>query len=497
MGRPSRAKVSARANARCPKRSVAEKSAADETLKERSRCVQEIHNRFRAVHATSPSSNRAQEDLHNRNSMTVLVDARARSSDATTTTTKSSQPHTRRGVVYAPTSAVREPRNAHVYCARFCTFASDARMPPTFATCAGTHAEVYECVESDDAERAGVMKCVASFEVDDDDGKESLYACEWCWFDDLATAERRKAPRTTCLALAGEGAVVRIINCMTGALHLNLIGHGGTVNEVRAHPSRGDVLASASKDLSVRLWSVKTGVTIAIFAGSLGHRNEVLSVDIQHSFRDGVVKLVSGAMDNAVKVWTTPALSDVVDKATTWDEPLANFKTIVVDTPVFSSTRVHADYVDCVGWLGDAVLSKSVDGEVKLWVPDAPNGVVHARGSQFRLLSSFPLKNANLWWIRFGISAARNVLACGNMKGEVACWRLDDDGALTRNPQRLASHPIGLKPRTHEFAMDGPATVRQCTISPDGQIIVAACDQGLICRYDVCYEDEDEDEDED
>ena len=147
-------------------------------------------------------------------------------------------------------------------------------------------------MESDDAERAGMMKCVASFEVDDDDGKESLYACEWCWFDDLASDARRKAPRTTCLAQAGEGAVIRIINCMTGALHLNLIGHGGTVNEVRAHPSRGDVLASASKDLSVRLWSVKTGVTIAIFAGSLGHRNEVLSVDIKHSFRDGVVKLV-------------------------------------------------------------------------------------------------------------------------------------------------------------------------------------------------------------
>ena len=351
-------------------------------------------------------------------------------------------------------------------------------------------------MESDDTERAGMMKCVASFEVDDDDGKESLYACEWCWFDDLATDARRKAPRTTCLALAGEGAVIRIINCMTGALHLNLIGHGGTVNEVRAHPSRGDVLASASKDLSVRLWSVKTGVTIAIFAGSLGHRNEVLSVDIQNSFRDGVVKLVSGAMDNAVKVWTTPALSDVVDKATTWDEPLANFKTIVVDTPVFSSTRVHTDYVDCVGWLGDAVLSKSVDGVVKLWVPDAPNGIVHARGTQFRLLSSFPLKNANLWWIRFGISAARNVLACGNMKGEVSCWRLDDDGALARNPQRLPNHPIALKSRIEEFTMDGPATVRQCTISPDGRIIIAACDHGLICRYDMCPDDDDVEDDE-
>jgi polycomb protein EED len=262
-----------------------------------------------------------------------------------------------------------------------------------------------------------------------------------------------------------------------------------------AHSKNPTIIVSASTDLSVRLWSVNTGVTIAIFAGAMGHRNGVLSVDIHRDFTSlGGVRILSGAMDNTIKVWGTPPLTEAIATASTWKKPLADFKTVFVETPMFSSSRVHEDYVDCVGWLGDTVVSKSVDGKVKLWAPDAPNGVVHARGTQFRLISQFPLEHANLWWIKFGISASRNVLACGNMRGSVVAWRLDVDDPLAVSPHRLKPLPtVGHSTGIHEhFKSDdkGPSVVRQCAVSADGAIVVAACDNGFILRWDACHNDD-------
>ena len=228
---------------------------------------------------------------------------------------------------------------------------------------------------------------------------------------------------------------------------------------------------------------------MAILAGARGHRNELLSVDFHPTIdAEGKMKLVTGAMDNCVKVWATPPLADSMAEAATWRKPLANFRTIIIDTPMFSSSSVHDDYVDCVGWLGDTVLSKSVDGIVKLWVPDEPVGVVHARGNQFRSVSAFEQKDANLWWIRFAVSGSRNAFALGNIKGLVLVWRLDARGGLTRAPARLAAFPAKRSATNKvapEFALDGYTVVRQCAISRDGDVVIAACDSGLICRWDL------------
>ena len=391
---------------------------------------------------------------------------------------------------YAPTCAIRDDQErAHVYCARFCAIEGvDGKFQRTFATCAGTRADVWEC------EKSGNVVLVASFETRD--ANEAFYACEWCAIDSVGRRESGADATTTgkgklrpCLALAGEGAVVRVVDCVTGRLHVNLVGHGGTVNSVVSHPSRPSVVATASKDLSVRLWHVNTGVTMAILAGARGHRNELLSVDFHPTIdAEGKMKLVTGAMDNCVKVWATPPLADSMAEAATWRKPLANFRTIIIDTPMFSSSSVHDDYVDCVGWLGDTVLSKSVDGIVKLWVPDEPVGVVHARGNQFRSVSAFEQKDANLWWIRFAVSGSRNAFALGNIKGLVLVWRLDARGGLTRAPARLAAFPVRRSASNNvapEIALDGFAVVRQCAINRDGDVVVAACDSGLICRWDL------------
>ena len=219
---------------------------------------------------------------------------------------------------YAPTSAVRDRETGEpVYCARFCSLeGAEDRLLRTFATCSGRRADVYEC------ETSGAVTLVASFESGD--ANASLYACEWCAFEEeeasaSASASARRTRRRPCLALGGTGSSIEIVDCATGKTWTNLIGHGGVVNAIVAHPREPSLLASASGDLSIRLWHAKTGVTIAIFAGSLGHKNDVLAVDF-HSARDdlGRLKLVSGGMDNHVKVWAPPPLAAAVAAARSW-----------------------------------------------------------------------------------------------------------------------------------------------------------------------------------
>ena len=400
--------------------------------------------------------------------------------------------------VYAPTCAIRASNAPeHAYCASFCSLPdAPPRLRNSFAVVLGSRAEIYECEESGD------VTCVVAFEAANAGSyRESFYVCAWCATDEAASARGGDGTRAgtsgrtrrPCLALAGEGAVVRVIDCVDGRSRVDLVGHGGTVNAIAAHPTEPAIVATASKDLSVRLWHINSGVTLAIFAGSLGHRNEVLSVDLHRALDSEFrLKVLSGAMDNGVKVWATPPLAKAIRDAVTWDKPLAEFKTVVVDAPMFSSVRVHDDYVDCVAWCGDAALSRSVDGVVRMWVPDEPMGVVHAQGGQYRAVKDFPQTDAHLWWIRFAVSASRNVLACGNSKGAVSVWRLDDPDAA---PVKLTSFPARRNPSTNggmaeDFDQKGKLqVVRQCAVNADGTIVVAACDTGLIYRWDLCQKE--------
>ena len=79
-----------------------------------------------------------------------------------------------------------------------------------------------------------------------------------------------------------------------------LTGHGNSVNDLKVHSKHPSLILSASKDESVRLWNMQTGVTVLIFGGSGGHGNEVLSCDF-HPLKEW--QFASCGMDNAVKAW--------------------------------------------------------------------------------------------------------------------------------------------------------------------------------------------------
>ncbi|CAI0437096.1 unnamed protein product [Linum tenue] len=244
----------------------------------------------------------------------------------------------------------------------------------------------------------------------------------------------------------------------------SFVGHGDSVNEIRTQPLKPSLVVSASKDESVRLWNVHTGVCILIFAGAGGHRNEVLSVDFHPS---DMYRIASCGMDNTVKIWSMKEFWPSVEKSFTWTDLPSKFPTKYVQFPVFIAS-VHSNYVDCNRWLGDFVLSKSVDNEIVLWEPRTKDqspgeGTVD-------ILQKYPVPECDIWFIKFSCDFHYNAAAIGNREGKIFVWELQ-----TSPPSLIArlSHAQSKSP------------IRQTAMSFDGSTILSCCEDGTIWRWDA------------
>ena len=417
---------------------------------------------------------------------------------------------------YKLSCVVRQDPADHVYCCALNTV--HLAHADKLATTAGPRAYVYRLTPDGGVK---LMQCY----VDEDD-EEDYFACCWC-----ASAVPERSGRPMLAVAGGYKGVVRVIDCVARVVKVNLRGHGGGVNDVKAHPLRPHLLLTASKDESCRLWNLDSGACVAVFAGEFGHRNEVLSVDFKPGVdpyddapggdssgggssggRNGVgqngvgqvpedsagdVVFVSGAMDNQIKVWSTRGYPGLVRRSDGWrkgstasgdsppgesppggGEKTANvaFPTAHVQTPTFSSHKVHGNYVDCVRWFGDLVLSKSVENVVTLFQPRLGGVGDLVTGSGFRKVQDFPLRKCDIWFMRFALAPDATHMCCGNTAGEVFVWRMGGVGG------GHAAHATASATLAHKRCVKA---VRQTAMTADGRIVIAACDEGTVWRWDL------------
>ncbi|KAL2981126.1 hypothetical protein AAZX31_13G269900 [Glycine max] len=218
------------------------------------------------------------------------------------------------------------------------------------------------------------------------------------------------------------------------------------------------------QDESIRLWNAHTGICILIFAGGGGHRNEVLSVDFHPS---DMYRICSCGMDSTVKIWSMKEFWTYVEKSSTWTDLPSKFPTKFVQFPVYTAS-VHINYVDCNRWLGDFILSKSVDNEIILWEPKV-NEQTPGKGV-VDVLHKYPIPDCNIWFIKFSCDFHFNIVTVGNREGKIFVWELQS------SPPVLAaklSHPQSKSP------------IRQTATSFDGSTILSCCEDGTIWRWDV------------
>lgn len=215
-----------------------------------------------------------------------------------------------------------------------------------------------------------------------------------------------------------------------------LTGHGDEIMEILLSPIDQTLLASASADSTVRIWSLDPAhkqQPCALVCAGEGHKETILSIAFHSSGR----YLLSGGMDHIVNLWVLP---DLPDKSTGSDNP------ITLHYPHFSTSMVHSNYIDCLLFHGDYILSKAAkESRIVLWAiegftsrssPPTPAEAptTHewcetrsAWGGGFERMCQFEIVGTDPFFMRFGLFTRANchpVLAMGSTTGRVNMWDL-------------------------------------------------------------------------
>eukprot|EP00474_Spongospora_subterranea_P010737 CRZ11195.1 hypothetical protein [Spongospora subterranea] len=351
-------------------------------------------------------------------------------------------------------SRIEEHQGQPIY--GICFNDADPNLSHLFATVSGHHACIYRI--PDQPNPLITLDQLYS----DIDTREVFYTCVWM-VDHISSA-----PFLVCAGLSG---TIKILKCSERTAYKSLLGHVAAVNELRRMPVDPNILLSASKDRSIRLWNVHTGVCISVFGGEAGHLNEVLSID----FNLDCTRIVSCGMDHAVKIWfINQELQDLIALSYTNnvnndlppdndDKRRAPFPTKFVQFPVYSTDKVHSNYIDSVRFFGDLILSKSVEEKIVLWEPIYQRHTVN-QACTISVIKEFPFPDSNIWYVRFALDPSMRFMAIGNLSGKLFCWEVD---ALD-DPGRILSN------------VKSSCTIRCVTFNYNSSFLLASAEDGSV-----------------
>lgn len=330
-----------------------------------------------------------------------------------------------------------------------------------FATVGANRITVYKIID-------GSMEPVLCFA--DANTRELYYCCTWAV--DMKAGE-------TVLVAAGCYGIIRIISPNNPNSIKYLSGHGGAINDLKVSPLTPELVLSASRDYSLRLWNIRTDVCIAIFGGVEGHRDEVLSAD----FHCSGTKIVSCGMDHSLKIWNFDQdVIAAIEKSQKFNDVVArkSFPTVRKHFPTFSTRDIHMNYIDCVRWFGNFILSKSCENVIICWRPgklDNPTDLSlpqkYTTDPTCTLMETYPVKDCTIWYVRFSIDPNMKYMALGNNSGKTYIFDLDSHDHDSKPIDKcVLSHP-----KCHR-------TIRQTCFSNDASILICVCDDGTIWRWD-------------
>ncbi|UPL02663.1 hypothetical protein LCI18_013597 [Fusarium solani-melongenae] len=231
---------------------------------------------------------------------------------------------------------------AEFFDVKFCPY-QPLDASPVFAAVSKKHVVICRLNQTSN----DTTPCEVLSVIRDDDVEASACCCTWTKDPDTG------APY---LCIGGVDAKVKIYDILSGKLYRCFTGHGGDVNDLATSPVDPSIIASASGDTSVRVWSLdpvhRKRPCLVILAGE-GHSWDLLSL----AFHDTGRYILSAGHDQIINMWTLPDLPT---------EPITT--PIRVHYPHFSTSAVHSGIIDCVAFYGDCILSRAChDNVIALW----------------------------------------------------------------------------------------------------------------------------------
>ena len=334
--------------------------------------------------------------------------------------------------------------------------------------------------------------------------KYEYATCQYPRRIDQPHAEKLRIPvGPQLLCVAGCNGVIQVIDPVQQRVITKLYGHFSEIYDLQTSPTRENQLLSASKDESIRLWDINTHACMAVFTGIHGHREVVYSVG-WHPLGD---RFASCGDDMTVRLWkiNEGRVAEAI-QAVSASQPgqlRPNFKPAVQQSPYFATEPrgVLTNTIDCVMFLGDNILCKSIDDAIIEWMPvldgEKENEKSKAKyvaafkpPSKLRVLRIFRMEYCRSTYIRFGLDHMGKVLAIGNDIGEVFLWDVD---SLSVEPKQCV-HTWYKKNKDYYRKKrdldnkcernDAPGQIPKLAFSPDGKILLACDGSGCVTRWD-------------
>ncbi|WWD04264.1 hypothetical protein V865_002332 [Kwoniella europaea PYCC6329] len=220
----------------------------------------------------------------------------------------------------------------------------------------------------------------------DDDPWQVIWELE---IDDYPYAVAWTYHPFTCyplIATAGEKGLIYIINAISRRCVRTLRGHGGDITSLTFHPLHPHILASTSYDKTTRIWNIlgsdlidfsegefpsmnfpmgdadEGNCLFAILAGDFkgGHRGYVAAANF-HPTRNAIATV---GLDRHVKIWPLPEFPKPTLSPL---PPPRGYRAKIIYQPIFSTTRLHEEFVDNVEWLNEYILITRSRKEFKIW----------------------------------------------------------------------------------------------------------------------------------
>ncbi|KAK6230371.1 hypothetical protein QUC31_001889 [Theobroma cacao] len=218
-------------------------------------------------------------------------------------------------------------------------------------------------------------------------------------------------------------------------------------------------------------WACNIDGTPFVVAGGINGIIRVIDASNEKIHKDfhpsDIHRIASCGMDNTVKIWSMKEFWTYVEKSFTWTDLPSKFPTKYVQFPIFLAS-VHSNYVDCSRWLGDFILSKSVDNEIVLWEPKMKEQSPGEGTAD--ILQKYPVPECDIWFIKFSCDFHYNAAAIGNREGKIYVWELQ------------SSPPVLIARLSHA---QSKSPIRQTATSFDGSTILSCCEDGTIWRWDA------------